>query len=156
MSLPVLHLAHESPSSLRPRGRHNGLLHLVDVVRTVAQAADAGLLAGLPTRTEPAKTIVEFAAAEPGGTGRFDLVIAHPAHPEPVTVVSSLSKGQAESAARWINEALGAWLEASTGPAPVPPAAVTWTGPHSRACGTLAHPHGTPCHANCPTCGGKP
>lgn len=28
--------------------------------------------------------------------------------------------------------------------------------PHSRACGTLKHDHGAACHANCPTCGGKP
>lgn len=29
-------------------------------------------------------------------------------------------------------------------------------GPHSRACGVWAHPHGRDCHANCPTCGGRP
>lgn len=28
--------------------------------------------------------------------------------------------------------------------------------PHSRACGMHAHPHGTQCHRNCPTCGGRP
>lgn len=27
--------------------------------------------------------------------------------------------------------------------------------PHSRACGIRAHEHGTACHTNCPTCGGK-
>lgn len=27
--------------------------------------------------------------------------------------------------------------------------------PHSRACGWRAHPHGSACHANCPTCGGR-
>lgn len=29
------------------------------------------------------------------------------------------------------------------------------TGPHSRACGVGKHEHGTWCHSNCPTCGGK-
>lgn len=28
-------------------------------------------------------------------------------------------------------------------------------GPHSRACGISPHPHGSMCHSNCPTCGGK-
>lgn len=28
--------------------------------------------------------------------------------------------------------------------------------PHSRACGVTPHEHGTGCHANCPTCGGRP
>lgn len=27
--------------------------------------------------------------------------------------------------------------------------------PHSRACGITKHDHGTDCHTNCPTCGGK-
>lgn len=27
--------------------------------------------------------------------------------------------------------------------------------PHSRACGWRHHEHGTACHSNCPTCGGK-
>lgn len=27
--------------------------------------------------------------------------------------------------------------------------------PHSRACGWRPHPHGTECHTNCPTCGGR-
>ena len=27
--------------------------------------------------------------------------------------------------------------------------------PHSRACGTLRHPHGVDCHKNCPTCHGQ-
>ena|SRR6478735_9709535 len=27
--------------------------------------------------------------------------------------------------------------------------------PHSRACGWRKHDHGTDCHTNCPTCGGK-
>lgn len=27
--------------------------------------------------------------------------------------------------------------------------------PHSRACGWQKHDHGTACHSNCPTCGGK-
>ena len=26
--------------------------------------------------------------------------------------------------------------------------------PHSRACGWRAHPHGSACHPNCPTCHG--
>ena len=28
-------------------------------------------------------------------------------------------------------------------------------GPHSRACGIVAHRHGASCHPNCPTCGGR-
>jgi uncharacterized protein (DUF1778 family) len=28
--------------------------------------------------------------------------------------------------------------------------------PHSRACGIIPHEHGTDCHTNCPTCGGRP
>jgi hypothetical protein len=28
-------------------------------------------------------------------------------------------------------------------------------GPHSRACGIRRHNHGSDCHANCPTCGGR-
>ena len=28
--------------------------------------------------------------------------------------------------------------------------------PHSRACGHRPHDHGRACHANCPTCGGRP
>ena len=28
-------------------------------------------------------------------------------------------------------------------------------GPHSRACGPTPHPHGSSCHTNCPTCGGR-
>jgi len=28
--------------------------------------------------------------------------------------------------------------------------------PHSRACGVEAHPHGSKCHSNCPTCAGVP
>lgn len=28
-------------------------------------------------------------------------------------------------------------------------------GPHSRACGTVRHTHGSDCNSNCPTCGGK-
>lgn len=28
--------------------------------------------------------------------------------------------------------------------------------PHSRACGLHPHLHGTMCHSNCPTCGGRP
>lgn len=27
--------------------------------------------------------------------------------------------------------------------------------PHSRACGFRPHDHGTACHSNCPSCGGK-
>jgi len=33
---------------------------------------------------------------------------------------------------------------------------VPYVLPHSRACGPKAHLHGTDCHANCPTCEGKP
>lgn len=29
-------------------------------------------------------------------------------------------------------------------------------GPHSRACGIVAHKHGRGCHPNCPTCGDLP
>ena len=29
------------------------------------------------------------------------------------------------------------------------------SAPHSRACGIRKHEHGTSCHSNCPTCGGK-
>lgn len=29
------------------------------------------------------------------------------------------------------------------------------SGPHSRACGFREHEHGTGCHSNCPTCGGR-
>jgi hypothetical protein len=29
------------------------------------------------------------------------------------------------------------------------------TRPHSRACGWQAHPHGSACSSNCPTCHGK-
>lgn len=28
-------------------------------------------------------------------------------------------------------------------------------GPHSRACGIREHDHGSACHANCPSCGGR-
>lgn len=28
-------------------------------------------------------------------------------------------------------------------------------GPHSRACGIRKHEHGSECHSNCPTCGGR-
>jgi len=36
--------------------------------------------------------------------------------------------------------------------APPPPP----VGPHSRACGITPHAHGSACHSNCPTCGGRP
>lgn len=31
----------------------------------------------------------------------------------------------------------------------------TQEDPHSRACGPTMHAHGSACHSNCPTCGGK-
>ena len=32
---------------------------------------------------------------------------------------------------------------------------ISTDGPHSRACGMLAHPHGALCSTNCPTCHGR-
>jgi hypothetical protein len=51
-------------------------------------------------------------------------------------------------------------------PLMVPPEQVRWFAepaftnppprpPHSRACGIAPHEHGTGCHSNCPTCGGR-
>lgn len=67
-------------------------------------------------RTQPARTVVDFATVEVGGTGRWNLAVEIPptgdvADDGPVVVVSSLSRGQADEAARKINEALARWID---------------------------------------------
>lgn len=64
-----------------------------------------------PVREVPRRTVVEFAAVEPGGTGRFNLCVPQPDGTVEV-LVFGLARGVADRAADDLNRVLGMWVDA--------------------------------------------